>query len=103
MTPSNLPESTPRLAGQGFFFGVPVGDLGWFTSLLMGTAIGFAAFFAATFLSIVSLLIYNTSTHHAIDYSLAYKRVGLPFGLLVLVVAYLYLATLWIRRILRRS
>ena len=80
-----------------------MGDLGWFASLLIGTASGFAAFFLATFLSIVSLLIYNTATHRAIDYSYTYKRVGLPIGLLVLVVAYIYLATLWGRRKLRRA
>ena len=101
MTP---PQPAPyRLAGQTYLFGIPVGDFGWFASLLIGTATGFAAFFAATFLSIVSLLIYNTATHHAIDYSYSYKRVGLPFGLLVLVVAYLILGTLWARRILRRN
>jgi hypothetical protein len=100
-TNSALP--TPRLAGQGFLFGVPVGDLGWFTSLLMGTATGFAAFFAATFLSILSLLIYNTAGHHAIDYSYAYKRVGLPIGLIFLTVAYAYLGTLWARRMLRKA
>ncbi len=104
MTPTQTPPtSSPRLAGQGFLFGIPVGDLGWFASLIMGTALGFAAFFAATFLAIITLLIYNTATHHLIDYSFAYKRVGLPFGLLVLVVAYVYLAILWARRVLRRN
>ena len=102
MTPSQS-TPTPRLAGQGYLFGIPVGDLGWFASLLIGTATGFAAFFLATFLSIISLLVYNTATHRAIDYSYAYKRVGLPVGLLVLVVAYIYLATLWSRRVLRRT
>ena len=79
MTPSHS-TPTPRLAGQGYLFGIPVGDLGWFASLLIGTATGFAAFFAATFLSIISLLVYNTATHHAIDYSYAYKRIGAAGG-----------------------
>ena len=109
MTPTQTTKSTrpasptPRLSGQGYLFGVPVGDLGLFTSLIMGTAIGFAAFFAATFVGIISLLVYNTASHHAIDYSFAYKRFGLPIGLVALFVAYAYLGTLWTRRILRRA
>jgi hypothetical protein len=90
-------------ARSGTLFGVPVGELGWFASLLMGTAVGFAGFFAATFAGIVGLLIFNTAGHHAVDYSFAYKRVGLPFGLLVLGVAYAFLATLWTKRLLRKA
>jgi hypothetical protein len=80
-----------------------LGDLGWFTSLLMSFALGFAAFFAATFFAIFAVLIYNTATHHAVDFALTYKRVGIPVGLLVLVVALGYLGTLWMRRQLRKS
>jgi hypothetical protein len=90
-------------SGPGYLFGIPLGDLGWFTSLLMSFALGFAAFFAATFFAIFGVLIYNTATHHAVDFALTYKRVGLPVGLLVLVLALGYLGTLWVRRQLRRS
>lgn len=79
------------------FFGIPVGRLGWFSSLLIGLASGFAAFFAVTFLAILAFLVIN-SAGHPLDYSLTYKRVGLPAGLLVGVVAVGYLATLWIRK-----
>ena len=92
---------TARLSGKGVLFGVPVGELGWFASLLMGTAAGFAAFFATTFVSIISLLIFNTVSGRAIDYAYTYKRVGLPVGLVVLAVAYGYLALLWGRRVMR--
>ena len=92
-----------RTSGRGYLFGIPLGDLGWFTSLVMSFALGFAAFFAATFFAIFGFLIYNTSTHHALDFVLTYKRVGLPVGLLVLVLALGYLGTLWVRRQLRRS
>ena len=51
-----------RVAGPGTLFGVPIGDLGWFASLLMGTATGFAAFFAGTFLGIVGIMIYNSNS-----------------------------------------
>jgi hypothetical protein len=94
---------SPRTSGSGYLFGVPLGDLGWFASLLMSFALGFAAFFAATFFAIFGVLIYNTTTHNAVDFALTYKRVGLPVGLLVLVMALGYLGTLWVRRQLRRS
>jgi hypothetical protein len=97
------PSSTPRTIGAGYLFGVPLGDLGWFTSLLMSFALGFAAFFAATFFAIFAILFYNTATHHAVDFAFTYTRVGLPAGLLVLVLALGYLGTLWVRRKLRRS
>jgi uncharacterized membrane protein len=99
----NRSTASPRTFGAGYLFGVPLGDLGWFTSLLMSFALGFAAFFAATFCAIVGILFYNTATHHAVDFSLTYTRVGLPVGGLVLLVALLYLGTLWVRRQLRKS
>jgi uncharacterized BrkB/YihY/UPF0761 family membrane protein len=99
----NRSSASPRTFGAGYLFGVPLGDLGWFTSLLMSFALGFAAFFAATFCAIVGILFYNTATHHAVDFSLTYTRVGLPVGVLVLLVALLYLGTLWVRRQLRKS
>jgi hypothetical protein len=92
-----------RTLREGYVFGAPVGDMGWFASLLMGTATGFAAFFAATFLAIFSILIYNSVTHHAVDFALSYKWVGLPVGLVVLVVSLSYLGTLWVRRQMRRD
>ncbi len=69
----------------------------------MSFAMGFAAFFAATFCAIFAVLIYNTATHHAVDFALTYKWAGLPTGLLVLVVTLAYLGTLWVRRQLRRE
>jgi uncharacterized membrane protein len=96
-------STTPRTIGAGYLFGVPLGDLGWFTSLVMSVALGMAAFFAATFCAIVAVLFYNTVAHHAVDFALTYKRVGLPVGALVLVIALAYLGTLWVRRQLRRN
>ena len=96
-------STSPRTVGAGYLFGVPLGNLGWFTTLLMSFALGFAAFFAATFCAIIGILFYNTATHHAVDFALTYKRVGLPMGLLVLVVALGYLGSLWVRRQFRRA
>jgi hypothetical protein len=99
----NRTSNPPRTFGSGYLFGVPLGDLGWFSSLLMSFALGFAAFFAATFCAIIGTLFYNTATHHSVDFALTYTRVGLPVGALVLLVALAYLGTLWIRRQLRKN
>ena len=93
----------PQTRSGSSLFGVPIGDLGWFASLLIGVASGFMAFFASTFCAIVFILFYNTIAHGAIDFALSYRRVGFPIGIMVLVIALSYLGTLWFRRILRRS
>src|ERR1700722_1949399 len=95
--------TSPRTIGSGYLFGVPLGDLGWFTSLVMSVAMGFGAFFAATFFAIFAVLIYNTATHRAIDFALTYRRVGLPVGLAVLALSLGYLGMLWVKRQLRKS
>jgi len=92
-----------RARRDGVLFGIPLGDLGWFSSLLMGVATGFAAFFAATFCAIMALLVYLTVTHRAVDFAIAYRRVGLPVGLLVGTAALVYLAVQWSRRMARKS
>jgi hypothetical protein len=38
-----------------------------------------------------------------VDFALTYRLVGLPVGLLVLVVALGYLGTLWVRRQIRQT
>ena len=96
-------STSPRTIGSGYFFGVPLGDLGWITSLLMSFALGFAAFFGATFFAIVGTLIYSTVTHRTVDFALTYKWAGLPVGLVVLAAALAYLGTLWVRRHLRKT
>ena len=92
-----------RIEGQGTLFGVPMGDLGWFTSLVMSLALGFAGFFAATFCGIVGILFYNSATHRAVDYAFSYMRIGIPVGIATLLVALGYLGTLWVKRKLRRA
>jgi hypothetical protein len=94
---------TSRTFAAGYLFGVPLGDLGWFGSLLITVASGFLAFFASTFCAIVFILVYNTATHANIDFALSYRRVGFPIGVVVLAFAFSYLGVLWVKRILRRS
>lgn len=93
----------PRTIGGGYLFGVPLGDLGWFQTALMSAASGFLAFFAATFLGIAGLLVWNSLRHKTVDYAISYRLIGLPVGLLVLVVASLYLGSLWVKRIVRKG
>lgn len=102
-TPVRSTNEARRTRGAGFIFGIPLGDLGWFATLLMSLASGFAAFFAATFFGIMGLLIWNTALHHTTDYAISYRLIGLPVGLLVLVFTTFYLGSLWVRRILRRT
>ena len=83
------------------FLGVPIGELGWFTCLLMGTAAGFAAFFAATFLAIFTFLILNSTGHH-LNSNLTYRRIGLPVRLVVGGISLAYLVTSWTRRQITR-
>jgi hypothetical protein len=105
MTQASQNESsgTPSARNGGEFLGLPIGQLGWFMSLIMGAAAGFGAFFAATFCGIIGILVYNSVTHHAVDYSLSYRRIGLPVGLVVLVLALVVLGTAWIRGQIRRA
>jgi hypothetical protein len=97
-----LPQSAEKKTFLGgWLFGVPVKDLGLFATVLMGTATGFLAFFFATFLAIVFGLFVVTAGKK-FDFSATYTYVGLPVGLLVLVLALAYLGMLWIRRQITR-
>ena len=86
----------------GYIFGAPVGDMGWFASVLMAVASGMAAFFAATFAGIMSILFWNAAGHKA-DFTVSYRWVGLPVGLAVMALAMVYLGMLWMRRIARQQ
>jgi ABC-type dipeptide/oligopeptide/nickel transport system permease subunit len=88
---------------DGVLFGIPLGDLGWFASLLMGTATGFAAFFLTTFVAIVTMLFDQAITHRIPNYDNAYKHFGLPVGLVVLALALGYLGFNWSRRMARKA
>jgi hypothetical protein len=83
---------------RGRVFGIPLGDFGIFSSLLLSFALGFMAFFGATFLAIFALLFYNQGGHHNVDFADTYKFVGLPVGLIALALSLALFGFLWIRR-----
>ena len=92
-----------RARREGVLLGIPLGELGWFQTLLMSFATGFAAFFATTFVAIIAMLVYLMATGKKPDFALTYKLAGLPIGVGVLVVTLGYLGTLWVRRKLRKG
>ena len=96
------PHDVARARREGVLLGIPLGDLGWFQSLLMGFATGFAAFFASTFVSIMVLLFYRVASGNNPDFAIAYRDIGFPIGVIVLVLALSYLAVLYARRMRRR-
>jgi hypothetical protein len=86
-----------RGAEGGTVFGFPLKGFGLFTSLLLAFAAAFFTFFATTTVAIFALLAWNLMGHHAVSYADSYRYVGLPAGLLVLVVALPVFAVLWMR------
>lgn len=79
-------------------FGISLGDMGFFHSLLIACIFGVMAFFATCFLAVLSLLIYNTAGHHSIDMADAYLYAALPVGLAALAFANVVLLGRWLRR-----
>ncbi len=82
---------------EGTLFGIPLGDFGLFTSLLMAVAVGFLSFFLFTFLAIVGIMIYN-GMGHQVDYAESYKYISFPAGCVVLVISLVFFGRLWLRR-----
>jgi hypothetical protein len=78
--------------------GIPLGDFGFFRSLLLAAAAGFLSFFATCFLAIFALLFYNTLGHHRVDYADSYRYVAFPVGLVVLVFGLLFFTGVWLKR-----
>jgi hypothetical protein len=91
-----------RGAGGGSVLGFPLAGFGLLQSLLLALAAAFFTFFATTCIAIFALLGWNLMGHHAVNYADSYRWVGLPAGLLVLVVALPVFGALWVRARVRR-
>ena len=77
--------------------GFPLEGFSLFQSLLLAFASAFFTFFATTCVAIFTLLAWNVIGGHAVDYTDTYRYVGLPAGILVLVVALPLFLVLWVR------
>jgi hypothetical protein len=86
----------------GTVLGFPLEGFGLFTSLLLSFAAAFFTFFASTCISIFALLGWNVFGHHTVNYADSYLYVGVPAGVIVLVVALPVFGTLWVRAKLRQ-
>ncbi len=94
-------SSSGRASGgraPGRVFGIPLGELGLFSSLLMAFAFGFLVFFVTCFVAILSLLFYNSAGHHAVDMADSYRYFAFPAGVGALAFALVVLLGLWLRR-----
>ncbi len=100
-TPARIIHS-PNYTGPRLF-GAPVGDFSFLQTLLITVASGFVAFFIATFLAIMAMLAVMIVSSRRPDFSLAYRWFGLPAGLVMIVVAGVYLGTLLVRRLRNKS
>ena len=86
----------------GTVLGFPLEGFGLFTSLLLSFAAAFFTFFLTTTIAILALLVWNVIGHHTVDFADTYLYVGLPAGLLVLIIALPLFGTLWIRAKIRK-
>jgi len=87
---------------DGRVLGFPLEGFGLFTSLLLSFASAFFTFFLTTTIAILALLVWNVIGHHTVDFADTYLYVGLPAGLLVLIIALPLFGTLWIRAKIRK-
>ena len=79
-------------------FGFPLEGFSLFQSLLLAVASAFFTFFATTCLAIFALLIWYIFDSHALHYAAdTYIYVGLPAGVLVLLLALPYFLVMWVR------
>ncbi len=87
---------------SGTVLGFPLEGFGLFQSLLLSFASAFFTFFASTFLAIIALLIWNGIGGHTVDYADTYRYIGVPAGLIVLLVALPVFGALWLRAKLKK-
>ena len=70
----------------------------FFKSLGMAIVSGMIGFFFGEFISIIALAIYGSLSKHMPDFSLSYKFVGAPFGLLVFLTMFVVMFVRDVRR-----
>jgi hypothetical protein len=95
-------QSVESSRGGGRVLGFPLDGFSLFQSLLLSFAAAFFTFFATTFVAIFALLAWNLLGRHSVNFADTYLYIGLPAGVLVLVLALPYFMTLWVRAKLRQ-
>jgi hypothetical protein len=96
-----MARSVEHEHGGAKILGFPLQGFGLFTSLLLAFAAAFFTFFATTCIAIFALLGWNLIGGHKVNFADSYLYVGLPAGLLVLLVALPLFGSLWVRARLR--
>jgi hypothetical protein len=90
-------QTFPSSQADFKLFGIPLGDFGFFVSLLMAFTVGFISFFLFTFLAIAGLMIYN-GMGHQVDLAYGYKYFSFPAACVVLAISLTFFGWLWLRR-----
>jgi len=83
--------------------GIPLGDFGLFSCVLLSIASGFFAFFGSCFLAIMSLLVWNTLARQQINYADSYRYIAAPIGVVVMAFGFVFFTSVWLRRKLTRA
>ena len=78
--------------------GIPLGDFGFFSALLLALASGFLAFFASCFVAIIALLCWNLIGHNHVNYADSYRYVAFPLGMAVLAFGLVFFLGAWLSR-----
>ncbi len=83
--------------GRGNILGFPLEGFSLFQGVLLSVASAFFTFFLVTTVAIFSLLIWNLGGGHKVDFADSYLYVGLPAGVVVLLIALPYFLSVWFR------
>jgi len=81
----------------GRVLGFPLEGFGLFQSLLLALASAFFTFFLTTCIAIFALLGWRFAGHPGVDFTITYRDVGFPAGVLVLLLALPYFLVLWVK------
>lgn len=96
---------THMVAGSGRggrVLGFPLEGFSLFQSMLLSLAAAFFTFFLTTCAAIFALLVWNEMLGHSVNFADTYLYVGLPAGVLVLLIALPYFGVLWVRAKVRK-
>jgi hypothetical protein len=92
---------TSASAQPARLLGIPLGDFGPFSAILLSLAAAFLSFFASCFLAIIGLLVWDFGFHHTVNFADTYRDVAFPVGLAVLAFGLVFFTGTWLRRKLR--